>query len=143
MTGYYNRPDLTKEVLTEDGWLHTGDIAKIDKDGFIYITGRIKSMIVLSGGKKVFPEDLETIYEQSPKFAEVCVFGAKRKGGQKDGTEDILVYHARNYTEIVGDPLYDPNRHTRVEVIKWNEDGTPNFGVPSPDVNTDELKKIK
>ena len=61
----------------------------------------------------------------------------------EDGTEDILVYHGRNYTEIVGDPLYDPNRHTRVEVIKWNEDGTPNFGVPSPDENTEELKKIK
>ena len=61
----------------------------------------------------------------------------------EDGAEDILVYHGRNYTEIVGDPLYDPNRHTRVEIIKWNEDGTPNFGVPSPDENTEELQKIK
>jgi GH43 family beta-xylosidase len=60
----------------------------------------------------------------------------------EDGTEDILVYHGRNYTEILGDPLYDPNRHTRVEVIKWNEDGTPNFGVPSPDKNLEELQKI-
>jgi len=60
----------------------------------------------------------------------------------EDGTEDILVYHGRNYTEILGDPLYDPNRHTRVEVIKWNEDGTPNFGVPSPDKNIEELQKI-
>lgn len=91
MKGYYNRPELTAEVIDEDGWLHTGDIAKIDKDGFIYITGRIKSMIVLSGGKKVFPEDLEAVLEPSPKFAEVCVFGAKRSGGQKDGTEDIFV----------------------------------------------------
>ena len=90
MKGYYNRPDLTAEVIDSDGWLHTGDIAKIDKKGFIYITGRIKSMIVLSGGKKVFPEDLESVFEPSPKFAEVCVFGAKRSGGQKDGTEDIF-----------------------------------------------------
>lgn len=51
----------------------------------------------------------------------------------EDGKEDILVYHARNYTEIQGDPLYDPNRHTRVEVVKWNDDGTPDFGVPSRD----------
>ncbi len=91
MKGYYNRPDLTAEVIDSDGWLHTGDIARIDKDGFVYITGRIKSMIVLSGGKKVFPEDLESVFEKSPKFAEVCVFGAKRSGGQKDGTEDIFV----------------------------------------------------
>lgn len=91
MKGYYNRPELTAEVIEPDGWLHTGDIARIDKDGFIFITGRIKSMIVLSGGKKVFPEDLEAVFEKSSKFAEVCVFGAKRSGGQKDGTEDIFV----------------------------------------------------
>lgn len=91
MKGYYHRPDLTAQVIDEDGWLHTGDIARIDKQGFIFITGRIKSMIVLSGGKKVFPEDLEAVFEPSPKFAEVCVFGAKRSGGAKDGTEDIFV----------------------------------------------------
>ncbi|MFD2213474.1 glycoside hydrolase family 43 protein [Metabacillus endolithicus] len=51
----------------------------------------------------------------------------------EDGTQDILVYHARNYKEIEGDPLYDPNRHTRVQPISWNEDGTPHFGVPVPD----------
>lgn len=91
MKGYYNRPDLTSEVITSDGWLRTGDIARIDNQGFIYITGRIKSMIVLNGGKKVFPEDVEAVLEPSPKFAEVCVFGAKRSGGSKDGTEDIYV----------------------------------------------------
>lgn len=51
----------------------------------------------------------------------------------EDGKEDILVYHARNYTEIEGDPLYDPNRHTRAQVIKWKEDGMPDFGVPVED----------
>ncbi|MFA7659327.1 MAG: AMP-binding protein [Candidatus Gastranaerophilaceae bacterium] len=91
MKGYYNKPELTAEVVDEDGWLHTGDIARIDKGGFVYITGRIKSMIVLSGGKKVFPEEVETVLEKNPKFAEVCVFGAKRSGGQKDGTEDVFV----------------------------------------------------
>lgn len=47
--------------------------------------------------------------------------------------EDLLVYHSRNYTELKGDALSDPNRHARIEIIKWNEDGTPNFGVPSKD----------
>jgi GH43 family beta-xylosidase len=50
-----------------------------------------------------------------------------------DGEQDIIVYHARNYKEIVGDPLYDPNRHTRAQVFGWNEDGTPNFGIPVAD----------
>lgn len=50
-----------------------------------------------------------------------------------DDTEDIIIYHARNYTEIEGDPLYDPNRHTRAQVFTWNLNGTPNFGFPIPD----------
>jgi GH43 family beta-xylosidase len=48
----------------------------------------------------------------------------------EDGAADILVYHARNYKEIIGDPLNDPNRHARAQVLNWNEDGTPNFGIP-------------
>lgn len=89
MKGYHNQPDLTKEVIDEDGWLHTGDIARFDKDGHIYITGRIKNMIVLSGGKKVFPEEVEATLEKSPYFKEVCVFGHTKTFGNKDGTEEI------------------------------------------------------
>jgi GH43 family beta-xylosidase len=48
----------------------------------------------------------------------------------EDGVTDLLVYHARDYRDIVGDPLYDPNRHTRVQPFTWNADGTPRFGVP-------------
>lgn len=51
----------------------------------------------------------------------------------EDGTKDILIYHARNYKDIAGDPLYDPNRYTRAQILNWNEDGTPNFGTPVPD----------
>ncbi|MGP4041399.1 family 43 glycosylhydrolase [Gracilibacillus sp. D59] len=51
----------------------------------------------------------------------------------EDGETDILVYHARSYQEIEGDPLYDPNRHTRVKVLNWKDDGTPDFGVPNGD----------
>lgn len=91
MKGYYKNPETTAEVLEPDGWLHTGDIGHIDEDGHIFITGRIKNMIVLSGGKKVFPEEVEAVLEKSPKFAEVCVFGKARSGGTKDGTEDIHV----------------------------------------------------
>ncbi|WP_026674030.1 glycoside hydrolase family 43 protein [Alkalihalobacterium bogoriense] len=51
----------------------------------------------------------------------------------EDGTQDVIVYHARNYKEIEGDPLYDPNRHTRAQVFTWDDNGMPNFGVPVPD----------
>lgn len=89
MKGYYERDDLTKEVIDENGWLHTGDIAEI-KNGLLYITGRIKNMIVLSGGKKVFPEEVETVLQQSNNFQEVCVVGMPKIGGEKDGCEEIV-----------------------------------------------------
>ncbi len=50
----------------------------------------------------------------------------------EDGITDLMVYHCRDYTEIKGDPLYDPNRHTKVQSFTWNDDGTPNFGKPLP-----------
>jgi long-chain acyl-CoA synthetase len=90
MKGYYNNPELTATVLEPDGWFHTGDIAEFDEDGRLYITGRIKNMIVLSGGKKVFPEEVEAVLENNPNFAEICVFGATRKNGAKDGTEELM-----------------------------------------------------
>lgn len=90
MKGYYNNPEKTAEVLEPDGWLHTGDIGEFDADGRLYITGRIKNMIVLSGGKKVFPEEVEAVLETNSNFAEVCVFGATRTSGAKDGTEEIM-----------------------------------------------------
>jgi long-chain acyl-CoA synthetase len=89
MKGYHNQPEMTAEVIDEDGWLHTGDIAKIDKDGHIYITGRIKNMIVLQGGKKVFPEEVEAVLEKSHYISELCVLGTSRNFGSKDGTEEV------------------------------------------------------
>lgn len=89
MKGYHNQPELTAEVIDSDNWLHTGDIARIDKDGHIFITGRIKNMIVLQGGKKVFPEEVEAVLEKSHYIAEVCVLGTSRSFGSKDGTEEV------------------------------------------------------
>lgn len=90
MKGYHNQPKLTAETIDEDGWLHTGDIGHLDKDGHLHITGRIKNMIVLSGGKKVFPEEVESVLEKSENFAEVCVVGSSRSTGTKEGTEEIV-----------------------------------------------------
>ena len=89
MKGYHNQPDMTAEVIDEQGWLHTGDIATIDKDGHIFITGRIKNMIVLQGGKKVFPEEVEAVVEKSSYVAEVCVLGISRTFGSKEDTEEV------------------------------------------------------
>lgn len=89
MKGYYKQPELTKEVVTPQGWLHTGDIAKIGLKGEIYITGRIKNMIVLPGGKKIFPEEVEAVMESSELIKEVCVFCVKKQQGEKKGSEEV------------------------------------------------------
>lgn len=74
MLGYYENEEATKQVL-KDGWFYTGDLGYIDKDGFIFITGRKKDMIVLKNGKKVFPEELETLVNRIPEIEESIVFG--------------------------------------------------------------------
>ncbi len=89
MQGYYGKPEMTAEVIDPDGWFHTGDIGEIDKDGFIKITGRIKNMIVLGGGKKIFPEEVEAVLEESEHIKELCVLSLKIKSGNKAGTEEV------------------------------------------------------
>ena len=72
MAGYYNRPDATAAAL-QDGWLHTGDLGRLDEGGRLIITGRKKEIIVLSSGKNIYPEEIEAHYRQSPFIKELCV----------------------------------------------------------------------
>jgi len=74
MKGYYNRIEETASVL-RDGWFYSGDLGYIDKDGYLYITGRKKEIIVLSSGKNIYPEEVETYYAKSPYIKEICVLG--------------------------------------------------------------------
>lgn len=89
MKGYYKNPEKTAEII-KDGWLHTGDIGRFDKDGFLYITGRIRNLIVLGGGKKVFPEEIEEVMSANPYIKEICVLGKKAELGLKAGTEEVF-----------------------------------------------------
>lgn len=74
MKGYYKRPDATADVL-KGGWFHSGDLGYMDSDGYLFITGRSKEVIVLSSGKNVYPEDVESHYLNSPYIKEICVIG--------------------------------------------------------------------
>ncbi len=89
MKGYYRNKEKTDEVL-KDGWFYTGDIGYLDDDGFLYITGRIKNMIVLGGGKKIFPEEIEEVLSSSSLIKEICVVGKKATTGLKAGTEEVF-----------------------------------------------------
>ncbi len=79
MKGYYKREAETRETIDPDGWLHTGDVARIDADGYITITDRKKEIIVLSGGKNVSPANLETRLAADPYISQACVIGDRRK----------------------------------------------------------------
>jgi len=79
MKGYFKLDKETAEAIDSDGWLHTGDVAQIDSDGFIKITDRKKEIIVLSGGKNISPAYLETKLATDPYVSQACVFGDRRK----------------------------------------------------------------
>lgn len=77
-SGYYERDELTREVIDDEGWFHTGDLGKLDRDGYLFLSGRKKDMIVLDTGKNVFPDELEDHYVESPLIEEIGVFGIQQ-----------------------------------------------------------------
>lgn len=95
MLGYYNNEEANKEVFTEDGWFRTGDLARIDKDGYLYISGRKKFVIVLKNGKNVYPEEIESLLEKSDLIKECMVFGMPAKDG--DVTLSVKVCYDKDY----------------------------------------------
>ena len=81
MLGYYNMPEQTADVI-RDGWFYTGDLGYVDKDGFIYITGRSKNVIITANGKNVFPEELEYHLGKIPYVSESMVWAGSDEAGQ-------------------------------------------------------------
>ena len=95
MLGYYENEEATKEVL-RDGWFYTGDLGYIDKDGFIFITGRSKDVIVLKNGKKVFPDELETLVNRLEEVEECIVFGLPEAEDKNDVKIAIKVVYNKD-----------------------------------------------
>ena len=79
MKGYYKNPTATSQVL-KDGWFRSGDLGYIDHDGYLFITGRIKEVIVLSSGKNIYPDEVEKQYLKIPLIKEICVLGVEENG---------------------------------------------------------------
>ena len=116
MLGYYKMEDLTKEVL-QDGWFNTGDLGYIDKDGALFITGRSKNLIVLKNGKKVFPEELETLINRMDLVSECMVFGMP---DEKDKNDVKLSIKAVYDEECIKEKYSDKSEDELREIL-WNE----------------------
>ncbi len=117
MLGYYKDEEATKAVFTEDGWFRTGDIGYIDADGYIFITGRKKNVIILSNGKNVFPEELEEHLSHCELIKESVVIGRADESGEIAITaliypdfEQLEGKSDEEIEQIVRDAVNDVNR---------------------------------
>ena len=124
MLGYYNNDEANKETL-EDGWLHTGDLAKIDKDGFIFIAGRKKFVIVLKNGKNIYPEELEILVNKIEGVKESFVYGRPEEDGDFKIAAKI-VYDKENAKEI-----FKTTDEDKIKDIIWQEVKKVNKTMPA------------
>ena len=126
MLGYYENEEATNEVL-KDGWFYTGDLAKIDKDGYVFITGRKKDVIVLKNGKKVFPDEVETLVNRIDGISESIVYGLPDNPNDLNDVKVALkiVYDKDNIKENYG-------KETEQEIYDmfWNKVKEVNKKLP-------------
>lgn len=110
MLGYFNNDEANAESFTEDGWFRTGDLAKIDKDGYIYISGRKKFVIVLKNGKNVYPEEIETLINKLEIVTESMVYGKTEDDGDITISAKVVYnedYIKEKFGEIDEKEIYD------------------------------------
>jgi len=109
MVGYFQNEAATKEVI-RNGWLHTGDLGYFDRHGFLYISGRKKSVIVTPNGKNVYPEEIESLLNQSPFVLESLVWGGAEEDPSKTEVQAIIVADTEGFDNAFGPAAYDEEK---------------------------------
>ena len=126
MLGYYKDPEGTAEVIDADGWFHTGDIARVEEDGYMYLTGRKKNIIILGSGENVSPEELEGIVGKCEAVKECIV----KEMGQKIG---VVVYCDEDKQQAVRDFITEANRtlplYKRMSAVEFRTEPLPRNGA--------------
>ena len=119
MLGYYEDEEETRKAI-ENGYFHSGDIGRIDADGFIYITGRSKNVIVTQNGKNIYPEEIEMLLNDIPEIKESIVYGQKESEDKRDKELIITAKIIPNYKKI--EEIYGKNlSDEEVQKIIWNK----------------------
>ena len=116
MLGYYNDKTLTDTVI-KDNWFHTGDLGYIDKDGFLFITGRKKDMIVLKNGKKVFPEELELLVNNLEEVEESFIYGLPEDNDKNDVKIAVKIVYDEKNIKAKHPDISEEELHT----LLWNK----------------------
>ena len=114
MLGYYENEEETHKVL-KDGWFYTGDLGYFDKEGYLYLTGRKKDVIVLKNGKNIYPQELEFLVSKLEFVEEVIVYGKPVKNNDYQISAKIV------YNEEVIKELYPESNKEEYKEIIWNE----------------------
>ncbi|MCI8276785.1 MAG: long-chain fatty acid--CoA ligase, partial [Clostridia bacterium] len=123
MLGYYENEEATNEVLKQ-GWFHTGDLGYIDEEGFLFVTGRKKDVIVLKNGKNIYPEELESLINKLDIVKECMVFGLPKD-------DDLLVSVKVQYDKEVAEEKYKDISEEELEKIIWEQIKEINKEIPT------------
>ena len=123
MLGYYKDEEATRDAMTEDGYFRTGDYGKLTKDGILYITGRKKNLIILSNGKNVYPEEIESELVSVPGIQDIIVYEGKSKRGMEYNAIVAEVYPDREY--IDKNNIEDVKAHLQPYINAYNKTAVP------------------
>jgi long-chain acyl-CoA synthetase len=139
MLGYYKDEEATSAAMDENGYFHTGDIGKLGKDGEIYITGRIKNLIILSNGKNVYPEEIENEFVSVPGVLDIIVYEGQSKRGLAYNTIVAEVYPDADYISKNG--IEDVKAYLQPHVDNYNRNAVPYKKIGILKIRTEEFPK--
>ncbi|MBR5856477.1 MAG: AMP-binding protein, partial [Bacteroidales bacterium] len=134
--GYYGDPEKTAEAMTEDGWLKTGDLVRFDEEGYMYITGRIKNLIILSNGENVSPESLEEPFYKCDKLKDCLV-----KEDEVDGRSVIAVEVLPRMEEFANTPWEEVEKYFNALLVEVNQTLPSTHRIAKLTVRKEDFKR--